>query len=52
MLGAFHDLDCDIGGVFEIFGEPDGGEMPPPEFLDNDIAVEEDFSDVAGVIAA
>ena len=39
VFGAFHDLDCYVGGVLEIFCEPDCGEMAPAQFLDEDVSV-------------
>lgn len=39
VFGAFHDLDCHVGGVLEIFREPDCGEMAPAQFLDEDVSV-------------
>jgi hypothetical protein len=50
VLGALHDLDGDVGGVLEVLGEPDGGEVSPAELLDEDVPVDEDFPDVAGVV--
>jgi len=52
VLGAFHDLDCHVGRVLEILGEPDGREMAPAQFLDEDVPVGENFAHVAGVVSS
>jgi len=49
--GAFHYFYGHVGRVFEIFCQPDGREMPPPEFLNENITVHEDLPDVAGMVA-
>lgn len=52
MWRTFHDLNSNIISVFEILRKPDSGEMTPAEFLHQDISVDEDFSDMAGMIAS
>ena len=51
MGGAFHYFYGHVGRVFEIFCQPDRREMPPPEFLNENITVHEDLPDVAGMVA-
>jgi hypothetical protein len=48
---TFHDFNCHIGGVLEIFGEPDGREMSPTKFLYEYISVTQNLADMTGMIA-
>jgi hypothetical protein len=50
--GAFHDFDSDVVSILEVFGEPDSGEVSPSEFLDKNVSVDEDLTDVTRVIPA
>jgi hypothetical protein len=52
MFCAFHYLYCNISRIFKVFSQPYSGEMPPSKFLDDNIAIEEDFSNMTGMIAA
>lgn len=52
MRGAFHDFDGDVVSVLEVFGEPDGGEVSPAKFLDENVSVDEDLANVTWVIPA
>ena len=52
MRSTFHNFDCHVGRVFEIFGEPDGREMPPSKFLYENVPVVQNLTDMAGVVAA
>ena len=59
IVGSFEVLrsallyfQSDIGVVLEILGKPNCGEVPPAEFLNNCVAVEEDFANVNRMVAA
>lgn len=51
MRSALHDLDGNVGRIFEIFGEPHGGKVAPSQFLDEDVSIGQNFTDVTGMIA-
>lgn len=51
MLGALHYLHRHVGRVLEVLRQPDSGEVPPAELLDEHVAVHEDFADMAGMVA-
>ena len=48
--GAFHDLDCSVVSVFEVLGQPDCRKMSPAQFLDEHVTVDQNLSDMAGVV--
>jgi hypothetical protein len=52
MRRAFHDFNCDVISIFEIFGKPDSWEMPPSKFLYKYVSVDEHLTDMAWMIAA
>jgi len=52
MRRTFHDFDCNVISIFEIFGEPDSGEMSPSKFLYKYVSVDEHFTDMTWMIAA
>lgn len=39
VFGAFLDFDGNIGVIFKVFAEPDGGKVPPAKLLNGNIAV-------------
>jgi hypothetical protein len=45
------DLEGNVVFVFEVLGEPNGGEVPPTQFLDDHIAVEDNFADMHWVVS-
>lgn len=51
MWAALLNFDGHIGVVFEVLAQPHCGEMAPAQLLDDDVAVDEDFADVHGMIA-
>ena len=51
MRGAFHDFDSDIGGILKVFSQPDSRKVSPAKLLNENIAIVENFSDVAGMVA-
>jgi hypothetical protein len=52
VLSTLLDLDSDVRIVLQVLGQPDGGEMAPPELLDDHISVQKNFSDMDRVVAA
>ncbi len=51
MRSWFHNFNCDISSIFEIFSEPNCGEMAPSKFLNQDIPVDKNLSNMARMIA-
>ena len=51
MLSALLNFHGDITVVLEIFSEPHGGKVTPPELLYDDISIKENLTNVHGVIA-
>lgn len=49
---TLHDLDSDVVVVLEVASEPDSRKVSPTQFLNEDIPVQEDFADEAGMIAS
>ena len=46
-----HNLDCHIGTILEVFSKPDCWKMTPPKFLNQNISIDQNFSNVAGMVA-
>ena len=49
---GFLDLERDVRVVLEVSRKPDCREMPPAEFLDDHVSLEQHLADVDGVVAA
>lgn len=52
MWWTFHDFNRNVISVLEVFCEPDSREMSPTEFLDKNVSVNKNFTDMARMIAA
>jgi hypothetical protein len=52
VLRTLHDFDGNVGGVLEIFGQPDSREVSPAQFLNEYIPIVENFPNMARMIAA
>lgn len=51
--GTLLHFQCDIGILmFHILGEPHCRELAPAQLLDNDVAIDQDFTEMHGVIAS
>lgn len=50
MWGRLLDLQRHIILIPKILRQPDSGEMPPSQFLDDNVAVHDNFSDVNWVV--
>ena len=46
------NLQRDVGVVLDIFGEPDSREVAPSQLLDNQVPLDEHFTDVHRVVSA
>ena len=51
MLCTLLHLYCHIAVVLEVLGQPDSREVAPTELLNDDVAIEQDFSDVDRMVA-
>jgi hypothetical protein len=49
---ALHDFYSNVVSVLEVFGKPDCRKVAPAQFLHQDISVNEDLANMAGVISA
>jgi len=48
--GTLHDLDGRVVVVLEVFGQPHGREVAPPQLLYQHVSVDQHFPHVAGVV--
>ena len=49
---TFHDFNSNVVPVLEIFSEPNCRKVAPAQFLHQDVSVDEDLANMAGVVAA
>jgi hypothetical protein len=51
VLGTLLNLQGNVAVELEILGQPDGREVTPTQFLDNDISIKQDLADMDWMIA-